>query len=319
MATSKKSGTTATKKKTKTTTPKRKIAKKKTVSKPKTKPKAIEQSTLIKKLFDKVPLLSHPITPHDQHPTKFKKENKSVSSINGIGGSTYFKFESAGIRTIEQFVDAGVSKICSVLGWSEKGGLPVYLRGLALHQNRIIKIKERKNISDTPIYLDIETDDFIGNVIWMIGIYISKTKEFFQLVANTPKDEPKIIKQCLEILSEHPNEQIISYSGSRFDERILRKRFDGENLKHSHLIFDDIQIDLKASYALPISTFEIGDVGEYFGYKFKHPNMDGGEVARIYMIYSSNLTRFGGYKKLLEYNEDDVKSLASIVEHIYRN
>jgi len=41
------------------------------------------------------------------------------------------------------------------------------------------------------------------------------------LVADKPKDEPKIIKQCLEILSAYPSEPVISYSGSHFDERIL--------------------------------------------------------------------------------------------------
>ncbi len=272
--------------------------------------------TIIKKTFEKITLIHHLITAPNEHPTKIKPNKLSVSEINGIGGNTYLKFHSAGIKTVEDFANAGVSKISSVLGWTEKGGLPFYLRGLAVYQNRVIKIKTLKNISQSPNYLDIETDLF-QRTVWMIGIYITKTNEFIQLVADKPKDEPKIIKQCLEILSDHPNEPVISYSGSRFDERVLRKRFDEENLKHNHLIFDDILLDIKASLAFPIKAYTLGDLGEFYGYNFKHPNMDGQQVAMLYSQYANDLKKFRGYEKLCDYNEDDVKSMAAVVEQIY--
>lgn len=277
---------------------------------------AADTPTVIKKTFEKISLISHKFTEPNEHPTKLKPNKLSVSEINGIGGNTYLKFHSAGIKTVEDFANAGVSKISNVLGWTEKGGLPFYLRGLAVYQNRVIKIKAPKNISKSPIYLDIETDLF-QRTVWMIGIYITKTNEFIQLVADRPKDEPKIIKQCLEILSDHPNEPVISYSGSRFDERVLRKRFDEEKLKHNHLIFDDILLDIKASLAFPIKAYTLGDLGEFYGYNFKHPNMDGQQVALLYSQYADDLKKFRGYEKLCDYNEDDVKSMASLVEHIY--
>lgn len=275
-----------------------------------------DSQTIIKKSFEKVTLIPHPITTPNEHPTNVKPNKLSVSEINGIGGNTLLKFHSAGIKTVEDFVNAGVSKISKILGWTEKGGLPFYLRGLAVYQNRVIKIKYPKNISTKPIYLDIETDLF-QRTVWMIGIYISKTNEFIQLVADKPKDEPKIIKKCLEILSDHPNEQVISYSGSRFDERVLRKRFDEEKLKHNHLVFEDILLDIKASFAFPIKSYTLGELGGFYGYNFKHPNMDGQQVAMLYTQYANDLKKFIGYDKLCDYNEDDVKAMASVVEQIY--
>jgi predicted RecB family nuclease len=309
-------------KKTAPETEKAKLTKKvvkKATSKSTVKAKKIvvaDTPAVIKKTFEKITLISHPFTAPNDHPKKIKPNKLSISEINGIGGNTYLKFHSVGIKTVEDFVNAGVSKISQVLGWTEKGGLPFYLRGLAVYQNRVIKIKALKNISQSPIYLDIETDLF-QRIVWMIGIYISKTNEFIQLVADNPRDEPKIIKQCLDILSDHPNEPVISYSGSRFDERVLRKRFDEENLKHNHLIFDDILLDIKASLAFPIKGYTLGDLGEFYGYNFKHPNMDGQQVAMLYSQYANDLRKFGGYEKLCDYNEDDVKSMAFVVEHIY--
>jgi predicted RecB family nuclease len=272
--------------------------------------------SIIKKTFEKITLISHRFTAPNEHPINIKPNKLSVSEINGIGVKTYLKFHSAGIKTVEDFANAGVSRISQVLGWTEKGGLHFYLRGLAVYENRIIKIKVPKNISQNPIYLDIETDLF-QRTVWMIGIYISKTNEFLQLIADKPKDEPKIIKQCLGILSDYPNEPVISYSGSRFDERVLRKRFDEEKLKHNHLIFDDILLDIKASFAFPIKAYTLGDLGEFYGYNFKYPNMDGRQVAMLYSQYANDLKKFRGYDKLCDYNEDDVKSMASVVEHIY--
>ena len=292
---------------------------KKVAPKPTVKAKKVvvaDTPTIIRKAFEKIILISHSFTLPNEPPTKIKPNELSVSEINGIGGSTYLKFHSAGIKTVEDFANAGVSKISQILGWTEKSGLPFYLRGLAVYQSRVIKIKALKNISQSPIYLDIETDLF-QRTVWMIGIYITKTNEFIQLVADKPKDEPKIIKQCLEILSDHPNEPVISYSGSRFDERVLRKRFDEEKLKHNHLIFDDILLDIKASLAFPIKAYTLGDLGEFYGYNFKHPNMDGQQVAMLYSQYANDLKKFRGYEKLCDYNEDDVKSMASVVEQIY--
>jgi predicted RecB family nuclease len=300
-------------KKTKSNTEKAKPLKKTVMAK---KVAFVDTPTVIKKNFKKVILIAHPFTEPNEHPTKVSPNKSSISAINGIGGNTYLKFHAAGIKTVEDFANAGVSKISKVLGWTEKSGLSFYLRGLAVYQNRVIRIKEPKNISQSPIYLDIETDIF-QRTVWMIGIYITKTNEFIQLIADKPKGEPQIIKQCLEILSDHPNEPLISYSGSRFDERTLRKRFEEEKLKHNHLIFDDILLDIKSSLAFPIKAYTLGDLGEFYGYNFKYPNMDGQQVAILYSQYANDLKEFKGYEKICDYNEDDVKSMASVVEHIY--
>jgi predicted RecB family nuclease len=267
-------------------------------------------------IADKPKLIRHPITHPEEHPKKFKAFRGSVYDIHGIGFGKYSAFNQAGIKSVKQFVEAGVPKVSQVMGYGINGGTQVFLRGLSVYQNRVIKIQEAKKLSSQPIYLDIETDPFQA-VVWMIGIFISRTNEFIQLVANKPKDEPKIIKECLVILSEHQNEHIITYSGSRFDERILRKRFDQVGLEHHQLTFEDILLDIKKSFAFPLKSYSLGDLASFFGYKFKHPFMDGLEVASLYSRYSDNLTKFKGYKKLCEYNEDDVKSMLGVTENLY--
>lgn len=267
-------------------------------------------------LTDRPQLIRHPFTHPDEHPKKFKPINNSLYEIHGIGLGKYSAFNQAGIKTIKQFVEAGVPTISQVMNYGINGGTQVYLRGLSVYQNRVIKIQEPKKISAQPVYVDIETD-LVQSTVWMIGIFISKTNEFIQLVANKPKDESKILKECLEILSEHRQEHIISYSGSRFDERVLRKRFDEEGLQHNHLVFEDILLDIKKSLAFPLKSYKLGDLASFYGYNFKHPFMDGMQVGTLYSEHASDLTKFRGYKKLCEYNEDDVKSMVGVVENIY--
>ena len=283
-------------------------------AKPLTKKKATTKSISV--VTDRPKLIRHFLTHPDKHPKKFKAAKGSVYEIHGIGFKKYSDFNQAGIKTIKQFVEAGIPTVSQVMKYGINGGTQVYLRGLSVYQNRVIKIQEPKRISNQPIYLDIETD-LNQSTVWMIGIYITKTNEFIQLVANKPKEEKIILKDCLDILSEHQQEHIISYSGSRFDERVLRRRFDDEGLTHHHLLFEDILIDIKKSFAFPLKSYSLGDLASFYGYNFKYPFMDGMQVAMLYEQHANDLTKFRGYKKLCQYNEDDVKSMVGVVENIY--
>lgn len=269
---------------------------------------------IIKKSFDKVPLIVHQITEPTEHSDESNFSYRSVYEISGVGRSNYYKLKKEGITTVDEFIDAGLERISKVFGWSEKGVKPIYLRALSLYQNRVIKIKPLSSVSLNPIYLDIETDPTLS-IVWMIGLYFSKTNEFIQLIADKPKDEPKIIKQCFNILSDFPDEQIIHYSP--FDKTYLTKRFREENLVSEKMNFKDIYNDLYHSLALPIEKYNLGEVGEFFGYEFRHPYMDGMEVASTYLNYSNGISKYRDFQTLCEYNEDDVKSMFSIVEHLY--
>lgn len=261
-------------------------------------------------------LICHPLTHQDDQPKKIKTTRKNVCDINGVSYKKYFDFQQAGIKTLKQFVKAGIPSIAQVMGRRENGCRQIYLRGLSLYQNRIIKINDPIKLTDQPVYVDIETDS-CQSIVWMIGIYISKANEFIQLVANTPKGEQGILKECIEILSEHHNEHVITYSGTHFDERVLRSRFNKARLKHNHLNFEDILLDIKKSLALPLKSYSLGDVASFYGYNFRHPFMDGRQVAMLYEQHARNLSKFKGLKKLREYNEDDVMSMVGIVSSIY--
>lgn len=265
----------------------------------------------------KLPKLKpHPITLPDERPKKGKLKRGGVDAIQGIGYKKYFDFHRAGIKTLKQFVDAGIPRVSSILGYREEAGRQIYLRGLSVYQNRVIKLDEIMELTQGRVYVDIETD-LTQSIVWMIGIYISQTGEFIQLVVNSPRDEKKILKECMDILSQYRNKNIITYSGTRFDERVLRNRFDRRQIPHEHIEFDDILLDIKKSLALPLKSYSLGEVASFYGYKFRHPHMDGMEVAFLYEMHSDDLSSYRGLKKLREYNEDDVKSMAGVVENIY--
>jgi predicted hydrocarbon binding protein len=131
------------KKKTSKSTAKKVVIKKTKAKRAETKPKAksttrpkrtatTEAPTLIKKAFKRADLITHAITEQHEHPSKFDESYKSVYEISGIGGNTYVKFYKAGIRIVEDFVNAGLKKISETLGWTERGGLPLFLRALSL-------------------------------------------------------------------------------------------------------------------------------------------------------------------------------------------
>ena len=87
---------------------------KKSILKPEAKvkkPVKIGNATIIRKTFEKITLVSHKFTKPNDHPPKMKPNISSISEINGIGGNRYMKFYSAGIKTVEDFANAGVSHL----------------------------------------------------------------------------------------------------------------------------------------------------------------------------------------------------------------
>jgi predicted RecB family nuclease len=72
--------------------------------------------------------------------------------------------------------------------------------------------------------------------------------------------------------------------------------------------------------ALPIDSESVKAVAEMLGIRYRHPELDGLEVALLYehnYIRMKNAARKKALKRrLLEYNEDDVRSLPFILNAV---
>jgi uncharacterized protein YprB with RNaseH-like and TPR domain/Icc-related predicted phosphoesterase len=250
----------------------------------------------------------------DQNEVVWNELNE-LDGIYRVGPATAAKFRAAGIDTIERIVEEGVEGLMKHVGFSERSAANFYIRAKATLEKRIIPLKKLDPIDRNAVFLDIETD-LTQSLVWLIGIYFKKTQEFVQLVAETQKEESKILRDFLERLNDYSG-SIYTFSGTGFDERVLKNRLDVHGLDSSNLPpFVDIYHAIQSSVALPLKSYSLKSVAAYFGYEYRHPDLDGMTVAIEYLTNYQRSRNKTLLKRLLEYNEDDIRSLPWLLKQI---
>ena len=201
------------------------------------------------------------------------------------------------------------------MGCNPQSAQNYYIRAKATHEKIVIPVKMLEPLDENVVFVDIETD-LTQSLVWLIGVYFKKTGEFLQLFADSTKQEPKILRQFLDRLNDHHG-RIYTFSGTRFDERVLKNRLDEHKLDHSSLPeFADVYHDIHKSVVFPLKSYSLKSIAGYFGYEYRHPELDGFAVAIEYMSNYQQSKSKKLLRSLLEYNEDDIRSLPWILDRI---
>jgi predicted RecB family nuclease len=170
------------------------------------------------------------------------------------------------------------------------------------------------------VFLDVETD--LGqSYIWLVGLCAGREGECQSLFAESPAYEKRILLDFLSFMERYPAANILTCSGSRFDERMVRRRLSHYGL--STAVCDrmiDLHRTISRAVALPTSSYRVKEIGTFFGYRYKHSDLDGFRVASLYEGRYQQLRNPQGRRKLAlrlrEYNEDDVRCLPFILRAI---
>lgn len=162
-------------------------------------------------------------------------------------------------------------------------------------------------------YIDIETD-LRGTFIWLVGLHLEAEARTYSFFAETPAHEKDIMTELLQFLSARPELQLLSYSNSAIEQRLLPQRFSVHGLQTAVVgRIRDIYYAIHACAAFPIEDTSLKEISRACGFKGRYPNFDGYDAARSYG--SGNLNE-RLKQKLIEYNEDDLLALTQVVQFI---
>ena len=250
------------------------------------------------------------------------REIRSVSLVPGIGPTSSDRLRAVGIRTVEELAAASAALVGRTIGGLGRPPEVVHARARAIVEDRPILLRRPEFSGRPQVFLDIETD-YDHTYIWLIGLCAGDGGEYHGLFAESPADEKAILLDFLRFMEQHPEADIVTCSGSRFDKRTMRSRLSFYNLSTT---WCDRMIDIHPAIcrgvALPIKSEGVKDVGRSFGYRYKHPGLDGVRVASLYEnSYQKRRHPVGHRKlglKLREYNEDDVRCMPFILAAIER-
>lgn len=251
----------------------------------------------------------------DWHDTTEILGKNSLMQIHGIGPAYAERLGRSGVRDIAQ-----LSKIRNLTKVACKSRISMsilkllQLKARAFLENRVYQIAPFNLLHDKAIFFDIETDVACERV-WLIGLQIDG--KLIQLYADTWEQEKRILEEFIEILKGNPDYNLISYSTTNFDHRVILKAIERHELDATPLTsrcHSDLGILIRRCFVFPRKSYALKDLGALLGYKFKYPEMNGLFVAMSYHRHIEENKPLD--PKILEYNQDDVRVVPHMIEKI---
>lgn len=236
-----------------------------------------------------------------------------LMSLCGIKDSRAARLRDAGISNLTQLADAPPEHIKQVLKCGAGEASSMKARASSLLKQDAVVSKALEIPDGKRAYIDIETDRN-GKFIWLVGLHLEGEARTYSFFANTPADERGILTELLQFLNGKPELQLLSYSNSTVEQRLLPQRFSAHGLPTvavEHV--RDIYYEIHACAAFPVENTTLKDISRWCGFKARHPDMTGLDAA---LSYGSGNPNKRVKQVLLAYNEDDILSLKHVVQYI---
>jgi Icc-related predicted phosphoesterase len=231
--------------------------------------------------------------------------------VPDIGSRRAARFRAAGILHCTDLAAADPARVAEVLGYSPRAAVPFLAAARAVIRGTPVVHRLLSLPRGPRVLLDIETD-LAQRQVWIIGLLDEADGCFQQLVARRSQDEPEMLVELRGQLAAR-GRPVVTWSGSRFDERVLFAAFRRYAIEPPPALLEaqDALISARKSIALPLSDWKLGTVALWCGFEFRHPELDGFRIGAM-----CSESRPGGRPvpiEVLRYNEDDVRALATVV------
>jgi predicted RecB family nuclease len=240
--------------------------------------------------------------------------SQSTYHIHGVGPSSTWKLAMCDIQTIGELADhADLPRLSAESSISRRRLKKLQLRARSIVNGETIQTAPFQPPRN-PIYYDIETDPRCERV-WLIATLTHG--ELTQLYADGWIQEKTILEQFMATINDLPNHTLVSYSGTRFDSRVLMNAMKRHKLPHQPFKAKpeiDLCTQLRRSYIFPTRGYALKELATHLGYPFRNPGLDGRAVAENYHSHVEMGIELD--PRVLEYNRDDVKALQFICENL---
>jgi predicted RecB family nuclease len=239
---------------------------------------------------------------------------QSTYNIHGVGSSSTWKLAMCDIQTIGELADhADLPRLSRESSISRRRLQKLQLRARSIVNGETIQTAPFQPPGN-PIYYDIETDLRCERV-WLIALLTHG--ELTQLYADDWSRERDILTQFMATIQALPDHTLVSYSGTRFDSRVLMKAMNRNNVPHEPFKATpeiDLCTQLRRSYIFPTRGYALKELASHLGYPFRNPSLDGRAVAEHYHRHVEEGVKLD--PRVLEYNGDDVQALQYICDHL---
>jgi len=247
-----------------------------------------------------------------------------VSLIFKLSQADQRRLYGIGINTVEKLAAADVDDLrASLEDWSfdkiirfnNQAKVLVSSEPMILRKSLFPKVRY-------DVYFDIESDP-TRDIDYLLGFLIKDNEsqsepEYKYFLARDKSEEPEIWKKFLDFLVSLDDFVIYHYAYYErqvFDRLVQRYGAPAALVNKFKENTIDLHVSVADSVILPLYFYSLKDVAGYFGYKWDDPEAGGAESV---VWYNDWLEKKDDkiLKKILKYNEDDVKATLLIKERL---
>lgn len=234
--------------------------------------------------------------------------------LHGMYRTDFPKLWKAGITKLEGLAALSAEALSAIVGRSSRAVRRFPFLASARLTSRPLPMAPFYAPPAPRVYFDIETDPHGGDKLcWLVGLLDEANGEFRQWHS---RPERRLLKEFADYCASMDGQSLVSYSGSNFDHRNVIHRMKALRMAVPSVI--ECAVDLlhpvQRALAVPHSSYGLKSVAESLGFSYRHPDLSGFTVG------------LEGYKlatrqrpiprRLLEYNEDDVRSLQHVISRV---
>jgi predicted RecB family nuclease len=242
------------------------------------------------------------------------------------------RLRAAGIDTVEKLWKADIAKLAAHPAFETDDGLlgqlPLlqgYAKAHALGEAVVYAADERLfQVHEPVLHMDLEFDGPACE-IFLYGFLDHKTRKIEQWFDHTKPGQERLLKDFQAIVKDQ-DPTVVTWGGQTSDVVQLRRACERYGMKSDwlrHVRWLDLQTDIVYTanaetqrIYLPVRNFSSDTVAKFFGYEKPRLKVkDGYQALKLYQAYKRS-PREGIKRDLCEYNAEDIKHTAVVLDGI---
>jgi uncharacterized protein YprB with RNaseH-like and TPR domain len=261
---------------------------------------------------------------------ELRKNMFGLQGINQIGPTKTKTLQENGFTSIEDVASTTIQRLSSLHGFGQKTSRKVIYSARSLDRGEIYCYsKSRLPDKDRdPIFIDIETDGLSPTMVWLIGVYDSKTDNYMPFLATNPDNKGKAVSGFMSWFSANAqNRPVIAYNGLDYDFPVLYDHINQHCEIDRYLevwdqawTFDPLWWGPGCNNAIfPGRTNKLEDVTKQLGWEGNDTGLSGkivGELFTDWMDPDTDVEELD-WEKHKKYCKNDVLSLKYLYEQIH--
>ncbi len=253
-----------------------------------------------------VPRITRTHTVQNTTHSDFEFSLSPLRKLPKIGAKRAKQLEELGIVSLDHITESNIPKMKRIQGVSTYLARFWVLCRKALQENRIYRLHDprwKKLHPEKNIVYDIETD-----LHWKSALCVSywnpTTSSVEQIFEKD--DEAELVRKFFNYLQKNPRSILVSYSGNRFDQRVLINQAKRYGIPIPPIFKHEIDLGrLVATRVIGAPKGGLKAIARHFGFEWSDPTINGFQVGMLISIYKQTGIE-PEWDKILEYAHDDI-------------